>query len=100
MIEASLRLMDSADELTGPVNLGNPGEFTILQLARHVIELTGSRSEVRFAPLPSDDPVQRQPDITLAREALGWTPAVDLDDGLRRTIRYFQGVVGSERVVS
>ena len=80
---------ESTDDFTGPINLGNPAEFTILELAQKVVELTGSRSRIVFKPLPSDDPVQRQPDITLARERLAWRPKVDLENGLRRTIAYF-----------
>jgi UDP-glucuronate decarboxylase len=91
MIEAFVRFMNTADDLTGPINLGNPAEFTILQLAQQVIELTGSRSQILFAPLPSDDPVQRQPDISLARRVLGWEPKIALRDGLATTIDYFRG---------
>lgn len=89
LIEAFVRLMDTPDDFTGPVNLGNPNEFTIRKLAETVIELTGSRSELTFLPLPSDDPRQRQPDIALARDVLGWEPAIVLRDGLIRTIEYF-----------
>jgi UDP-glucuronate decarboxylase len=89
LIEGFLRLMDSPDDLTGPVNLGNPGEFTMIELAQAVIDLTGSSSKMVHEPLPQDDPRQRQPDITLAREALSWTPRVPLRDGLRPTIDYF-----------
>lgn len=89
MIEAFVRLMNSPDELTGPVNLGNPGEFTIRELAEKVIALTGSRSKLVHKPLPSNDPRQRKPDITLARSRLGWEPGVTLDDGLVKTIAYF-----------
>lgn len=89
MIEAFVRLMASEDGFTGPVNLGNPDEFTILELAEQVKRLTGSPSEIVFKPLPSDDPVQRQPDITLARKALDWAPSVRLEEGLVRTIEYF-----------
>jgi UDP-glucuronate decarboxylase len=94
MIDAFVRLMNAPDEVTGPVNLGNPGEFTILELAQKVIDLTGSRSELVFRPLPSDDPTQRCPDISLARDKLGWQPRVDLDDGLRKTIAYFDTLLG------
>lgn len=90
LIEAFIRLMDSPDEITGPINLGNPNEFTILELARTVIEMTGSRSELRFLPLPSDDPKQRQPNITLARNTLDWEPKIALQQGLARTIPYFE----------
>ena len=90
LIEALVRLMATSDDFAGPVNLGNPEEFTILELARKVIANTGSRSEIVFEPLPSDDPMQRQPDISLARQMLQWEPAVALNEGLRRTISYFR----------
>jgi len=90
LIEALVRLMATSDDFTGPVNLGNPEEFTILELARKVIANTGSRSEIVFKPLPSDDPMQRQPDISLARQMLQWEPVVALNEGLRRTISYFR----------
>ena len=83
-----MALLDS--DITTPVNIGNPDEYTILELAEIVIEVTGSQSEVTFEPLPEDDPAQRQPDITLARERLGWEPTVDLRDGLTRTAEYFR----------
>ena len=89
LIEGFIRLMDTADEITGPINLGNPGEFTIRQLAELVIELVGSKSQLVFRPLPADDPRQRQPDISLARETLGWQPQVALREGLQATIAYF-----------
>ena len=90
LIEAFVRLMATPDDFTGPINLGNPEEFTILELARKVIANTGSRSEIVFEPLPSDDPMQRQPDISLARQMLQWEPVVALNEGLRRTISYFR----------
>jgi len=90
LIDALVRLMATSDDCTGPVNLGNPQEFTILELARKVIANTGSRSEIVFKPLPSDDPVQRQPDISLAKQMLQWEPVVALNEGLRRTISYFR----------
>ncbi len=93
LIRGFLSLMNSPDSFVGPVNLGNPGEFTIRQLAEEVIALTGSRSELVFRPLPSDDPVQRCPDITLAREALDWQPIVPLREGLQKTISYFDGLL-------
>jgi UDP-glucuronate decarboxylase len=93
LIDGFVRLMDSPDELTGPVNLGNPGEFTILELAQKVIHLTGSRAKILFRPLPADDPLQRQPDIGVARTALDWRPTVSLEDGLRRTIVWFADLV-------
>ena len=93
LIEAFVRLMATPDGFAGPVNLGNPGEFTILELAKTIIELTGSKSEIVFKPLPSDDPTQRCPDITLARETLGWEPAVRLREGLVNTIAYFDSLL-------
>jgi len=86
-----VRLMNAPDDFTGPVNLGNPQEFTILELARKVIELTNSRSEIAFKPLPSDDPMQRQPNIELARRVLEWEPLVPLESGLASTVEYFRG---------
>ena len=90
LVAALVKLMDSADDFVGPVNLGNPAEFTILELAQEVIRLTGSASTISYAPLPSDDPVQRQPDIQLAKRTLGWEPTVKLSEGLERTIDYFR----------
>ncbi len=90
LIDGFLRMMDTPAEFTGPVNLGNPGEFTIRELADLVLELTGSRSELQTGPLPSDDPTQRKPDISLARKELGWEPSVALAEGLRRTIDFFE----------
>ena len=92
LIDGLVRLMNTGDEVTGPVNIGNPVEMTIRQLAERVIALTGSSSELVFEPLPHDDPVQRQPDIGLARRALGWAPSVALDDGLAATIEYFRAL--------
>ncbi len=89
LIEAFLLLMDSPDDFTGPVNTGNPDEFTILELAEKVIRMTGAKSQIVFKPLPSDDPRQRKPDITLARTKLGWSPTIFLEEGLQRTIAYF-----------
>jgi UDP-glucuronate decarboxylase len=94
LVDALMRLMATGDDFTGPVNVGNPGEFTILQLAQRVIALTGSKSKIVKKPLPSDDPMQRQPDLTLARSKLGWEPTTQLDDGLKKTIAYFEAVVG------
>jgi UDP-glucuronate decarboxylase len=96
LVEGLIRLMDTADDFTGPINLGNPSEFTILQLAQQVISMTGSRSSIVYRPLPSDDPVQRQPDIRLAQRVLNWTPTVDLKKGLTETINYFRTLLGSE----
>lgn len=90
LIEAFVRLMDTSDDFAGPVNTGNPNEFTITELAEKVIDLTGSGSKLIHEPLPSDDPMQRQPDITLAREKLGWEPTIQLEEGLKRTIPYFE----------
>jgi UDP-glucuronate decarboxylase len=90
LVEGLLRLMRTSHDVTGPINLGNPKEFTILELAQHVIKLTGSRSKIERRPLPLDDPRQRQPDITKARETLDWSPGVPLEEGLHRTIRYFE----------
>jgi UDP-glucuronate decarboxylase len=93
LIRGLVALMESADSFTGPVNLGNPGEFTILELAEAVLRLTESKSKLRFEPLPSDDPRQRQPDISLARNSLGWAPEVGLEDGLKETIAYFEAIL-------
>ena len=87
-----MRLMDADDDVIGPMNLGNPGEFTIRQLAEIVIELTGSNSEIILKPLPEDDPMQRCPDITFAKATLDWEPTIQLREGLGRTIKYFQDV--------
>jgi len=88
--------METPDSVTGPVNLGNPIEFTIRQLAEQVIELTGSSSKLVFHPLPQDDPKQRRPDITKARTLLGWEPKVQLDDGLHMSLEYFRHAVAAE----
>ncbi len=93
LIDGFLKLMATPHEITGPINIGNPGEFTMLELAKTVILLTGSKSELIFQPLPSDDPKQRKPDITQAREKLGWEPKVCLEEGLKPTIEYFKGYV-------
>lgn len=93
LVEALVALMETGKGFTGPVNLGNPNEFTIKELAEKVIALTGSGSSLVYRPLPSDDPMQRQPDIALARSALGWEPGVQLEEGLRRTIAYFSGLL-------
>ena len=95
LIEALVRLMKSPDDFIGPVNVGNPTEFTIEELAHKVIELTGSRSKIVREPLPQDDPMQRQPDIGLARANLGWEPKVQLDEGLRHTIAYFDELLSN-----
>ena len=94
LIEAMVRMMDTAAGLTGPINIGNPREFTIRELAERVLALVGGSSRLVYRPLPSDDPRQRQPDITQARDALGWEPRIGLDDGLRETIAYFRQLLG------
>jgi UDP-glucuronate decarboxylase len=98
LVEGFVRLMDSPDDITGPMNLGNPGEFTILELAEKVIALTGSKSTMIRKPLPADDPMQRQPDISFARRAIGWEPKVQLEDGLKRAIAYFDTLLGGGTV--
>jgi len=95
LVEGLLRLMDSPDDVTGPINLGNPNEFTIRQLAETVIELTGSRSRLENRPLPVDDPRQRQPDISLAIEALDWKPTIELREGLMKTIAHFDQLLSA-----
>jgi UDP-glucuronate decarboxylase len=98
LIDGMVKLMNSSDDFTGPVNLGNPNEFSIRQLAERVLTLTGSVSKLVFRSLPSDDPKQRQPDIALAQEKLHWRPFVSLEDGLRKTIPYFQALIASAEV--
>jgi UDP-glucuronate decarboxylase len=93
LIDGLVRMMDSSAEITGPINIGNPVEFSMLELAERVIALTGSKSKIVYAPLPEDDPRQRQPNIDRARELLGWRPAVQLEEGLKRTIDYFKAVM-------
>ncbi len=93
LVEAFIRIMATPPEITGPINLGNPDEFTIGELAKKVIDLTGSRSKIRREPLPEDDPIQRRPDITMAKEVLGWTPHIGLDEGLKKTIGYFDALL-------
>jgi len=93
LIEGFLRMMDTPDAVTGPVNLGNPGEFTILALAEKVLALTGSRSTIERRPLPENDPMQRQPDISRARALLDWAPTIPLEAGLQRTIAYFDDLL-------
>jgi UDP-glucuronate decarboxylase len=93
LVEAILRLMDTGDEVTGPINLGNPVEFTMIELAEQVIAMTGSNSSLVHAELPADDPRQRQPDISRARALLGWEPKVPLEEGLKRTVAYFRETV-------
>ncbi|MFO7716810.1 UDP-glucuronic acid decarboxylase family protein [Desulfosarcina sp.] len=96
LVDGLVRLMISSDEITGPINLGNPTEFSILQIAEKIIALTGSKSKIVFKPLPLDDPRQRKPDISLAQKKLQWEPAVPLEEGLKRTISYFDQLLLSE----
>lgn len=93
LIDGLIRMMNSPKGFTGPVNIGTPREFTILQLAETLIQMTGSASRIIFKPLPQDDPIQRRPDITLAREKLGWEPRIQLSEGLEKTIAYFRTVI-------
>lgn len=93
LINGARKLMDTGDDLTGPVNIGNPDEFTIRELAEKIIELTNTKSKIIFEPMPNDDPMQRKPDITLAKEKLGWEPAVKLENGLKNTITYFENLL-------
>ena len=93
MIEAMIMTMQTGDDFTGPVNIGNTNEHTIMTLAEKIIALTGSKSEISYHPLPADDPIQRQPDITLAKKVLGWEPKVQWDEGLRNTIEYFRSLI-------
>ncbi len=95
LVDAIIRFMDSDDAITGPLNLGNPHEITILELAKMIIELTGSKSELIFEPLPSDDPRKRRPDITKAKKLLGWEPTTSIEDGLKKTIDYFKSHLAS-----
>jgi UDP-glucuronate decarboxylase len=98
LVDGFMRLMDTPDEVTGPINLGNPNEFTIRELADLVVELTGSRSRVMSAPLPSDDPKQRQPNIAMARETLAWGPRTQLREGLEKTIAYFDALLAQGEI--
>lgn len=96
LVEAMIRMMNAPDDVVGPINIGNPHEFTIMQLAQLVQELTGSKGRILHKPLPQDDPLQRQPDITLARKHLGWEPKTQLREGLSRTIEYFRSIKFSD----
>jgi UDP-glucuronate decarboxylase len=93
LIEGMINLMNTPSEFTGPVNIGNPNEFTMLELAQKVLELTNSNSKLVYMPLPQDDPLQRQPDISLAKSKLGWEPKVNLEEGLKKTIKYFKSII-------
>ena len=94
LIDGMIKMMNSRDGFTGPVNIGNPGEFTMLELAQLVIKLAGSSSKIVYKELPQDDPMQRRPMIDLAEKELGWRPTIDLEEGLRRTIEYFRIQLG------
>ncbi|MBE0651554.1 MAG: SDR family oxidoreductase [Bacteroidales bacterium] len=96
LVEAMIRMMATGDDFIGPVNTGNPGEFTILELAEKVIDMTGSKSKIVYKPLPSDDPMQRKPDISLAKEKLNWEPKIPLEQGLVKTIEYFDQLLKSD----
>jgi UDP-glucuronate decarboxylase len=96
LIDGLIALMQSPDGVVGPVNLGNPGEYTVLELAEMILKLTGGRSKIVFKPLPPDDPTQRQPDITVARSTLGWEPKVPLQEGLERTVTYFRTLLHTD----
>lgn len=93
LLEGMIRMMNSPEDFTGPVNLGNPGEFTMLELAEKIIQLTNTRSKIVFQPLPQDDPMQRKPDISLAKKVLDWEPKINLEQGLIKTIDYFKSIV-------
>jgi len=94
LVERMIRMMATEDSFTGPVNIGNPGEFTMLELAQKILDLTNSKSKIIYLPLPDDDPTQRQPDISLAREKLnGWEPKIPLQKGLEKTINYFDSLL-------
>ncbi len=93
LIDGMIKLMNTGDEFIGPVNIGNPNEFTIMELAEKVIKFTGSKSKISFNPLPADDPMQRQPNIDLAKEKLNWQPKINLDEGLVKTIEYFKSII-------
>ncbi|MBI9039873.1 UDP-glucuronic acid decarboxylase family protein [Lutibacter sp.] len=93
LVEGMIKMMASPDQFIGPVNMGNPNEFTILELAQKVIELTGSKSKIIYQPLPSDDPMMRQPDISLAKKELNWSPKIELNEGLIKTIDFFKSII-------
>ena len=88
-----MALMDSSPHITGPINIGNPGEFTIKELAEIILDMTGSKSKIVYKPLPVDDPIQRRPDISKAKIELGWEPSIDLQTGLEKTIEYFKQII-------
>jgi UDP-glucuronate decarboxylase len=97
MVKGLILLMKTADEVTGPINLGNPEEHSILEMAERILKLTGSKSEIIFEPLPQDDPEKRQPDISVARKILGWSPTVTLEEGLPKTIDYFDNLLRTSK---
>jgi UDP-glucuronate decarboxylase len=99
MINAFLALMASGDDVTGPINVGNPGEFTMLELAQNIIDITGSKSKIERRPLPQDDPKQRRPNIEKAQQILGWSPKVQLKEGLTRTIEYFDQLIAAKKAI-
>ena len=96
LIDGLVRIMDTPADITGPINVGNPNEFTIIELARMVVDMVGSRSQIVHRPLPENDPKQRQPDISLAQELLGWKPRIALEEGLRKTVNYFERLLSDE----
>ena len=98
LLEGMVRLMNSAPDFNGPINIGNPGEFTMIELADQIISMTGSSSKIVFKPLPPDDPRQRQPDISLAKSVLGWSPKISLAEGLESTVEYFRGLATSDAI--
>jgi UDP-glucuronate decarboxylase len=98
LVEGLIRLMNTGDEVTGPMNLGNPGEFTVLELAEKVLKVTGGTGSIRHLPLPADDPTRRRPDIAQAQRVLGWQPTVELDEGLARTVDYFRALLAGTAV--
>ncbi|MBU4101608.1 MAG: SDR family oxidoreductase [Proteobacteria bacterium] len=100
LITGLIKMMNSPDEFVGPVNLGNPDEFSVLELAKKITELTGSKSKIVFRPLPQDDPLQRQPDISMAKEKLDWQPVIKLDDGLKKTVEYFDKILTNENTAN
>ena len=93
LTDCMIRMMNAPNDFIGPVNIGNPCEFSILELAEKIIKLSGSRSKIIFEPLPNDDPMQRQPDITMVKDRLGWEPKIDIEEGLLRTIEYFKEIM-------
>ncbi len=97
MVKGLISLMKTRDEVTGPVNLGNPEEYSMLEIAQSILKLTGSRSKIIFQPLPQDDPERRKPDISLAKETLGWSPGVTMEEGLPKTIDYFDNLLRTSK---